>query len=120
MPSGIKARFDRFERFAVDVVYDRRTGRAARVFGMVLNAFSYLFEGIVRLRWYLYRNRLLRNRPLGCLVIVVGNLTVGGTEKPRWWRNLPEVCTSKVAKWRFSVAAIKVKKSPFTENCGAR
>ena len=45
-------------------------------------SFSFLFSGIVRLRLFLYSNRLfLRDKPLDCLVIVVGNLTVGGTGK---------------------------------------
>jgi len=35
----------------------------------------------VQLRLWLYRNRILRDQPLGCLVVVVGNLTVGGTGK---------------------------------------
>lgn len=77
----IKRRLDSLERFLVDVVYDRRSGRAARVVGILLNGFSFLFEGIVRLRWFLYSNRIYRNRPLGCLVVVVGNITVGGTGK---------------------------------------
>ena len=33
------------------------------------------------MRFYLYQQRILRNKPLGCLVVVVGNLTVGGTGK---------------------------------------
>jgi len=69
------------EAFLVDVVYDRRTGRSANVAAWILNGFSYLFECVVRLRWFLYSNRIFRNRPLGCLVVVVGNLTVGGTGK---------------------------------------
>jgi tetraacyldisaccharide 4'-kinase len=76
-----KTRVDALERFLVDVVYDRRRGRSAAATAFVLNGFSYLFEGIVRTRWFLYRNRIFRNRPLGCLVVVVGNLTVGGTGK---------------------------------------
>ena len=69
------------EAFLVDVVYDRRTGRSANVAAWILNGFSYLFECVVRPRWFLYSNRIFRNRPLGCLVVVVGNLTVGGTGK---------------------------------------
>ncbi len=79
--SRFKSRLDALEIFLVDVVYDRRKGRAAAVVGSVLNGFSYLFESIVRFRWFLYKNRIFRNRPLGCLVVVVGNLTVGGTGK---------------------------------------
>lgn len=46
-----------------------------------LHGLSFLFSGIVQLRYYLYEHRILRNKPLGCLVVVVGNLTVGGTGK---------------------------------------
>lgn len=35
----------------------------------------------MQLRLWLYRHRILRDQPLGCLVVVVGNLTVGGTGK---------------------------------------
>ncbi|MGE9291850.1 MAG: hypothetical protein ACQKBT_12700, partial [Puniceicoccales bacterium] len=52
--SKLKSRIDALEGFLVDVVYDRRTGRSAAVVGVVLNGFSYLFESIVRFRWYLY------------------------------------------------------------------
>lgn len=78
---SLKRSLDSLERFVVDIVYDRRSGRAARWTACFLNALSYLFEGIVRLRWFLYSNRIFRNRPLGCLVVVVGNLSVGGTGK---------------------------------------
>jgi len=79
--SRLKSRLDALEGFLVDVVYDRRRERSAKVVGFVLNGLSYLFESIVRFRWFLYKNRIFRNRPLGCLVVVVGNLTVGGTGK---------------------------------------
>jgi tetraacyldisaccharide 4'-kinase len=42
---------------------------------------SWLFSGIVQLRLWLYGQRILHDQPLGCLVVVVGNLTVGGTGK---------------------------------------
>ncbi len=42
---------------------------------------SLVFRQIVQARLWLYRKRFLRNHPLGCMVISVGNLTVGGTGK---------------------------------------
>ena len=72
---------DAFEQFAIDVIMGRREGTAAALFGAFLQLCSYLFSGIVQLRLWLYRNRILRDQPLGCLVVVVGNLTVGGTGK---------------------------------------
>ena len=59
----------------------RREGTLAALFGAFLQVCSYLFSGIVQLRLWLYRNRIFRDQPLGCLVVVVGNLTVGGTGK---------------------------------------
>jgi len=72
---------DEFEQFAIDVIMGRREDMPAVLFGSFLQVCSYLFSGIVQLRWWLYRNRVLRDQPLGCLVVVVGNLTVGGTGK---------------------------------------
>ncbi|HEX2862365.1 MAG TPA: tetraacyldisaccharide 4'-kinase [Lacunisphaera sp.] len=72
---------DEFEQFAIDVIMGRREGTLAALFGGFLQLCSYLFSGIVQMRLWLYRNRILRDHPLGCLVVVVGNLTVGGTGK---------------------------------------
>ncbi len=77
----LKQKLISFEQFAIDVVYGRRDDLPAALFAGVLQGFSYLFQGIVKLRWWLYRHRVLHDQPLGCLVVVVGNLTVGGTGK---------------------------------------
>ena len=74
-------KFDEFELFAIDVIMGRREGTMAMLFGAFLQVCSYLFSGIVQLRLWLYRHRIFRDQPLGCLVVVVGNLTVGGTGK---------------------------------------
>ena len=70
-----------FELYTVDVVLGRRADAGAAVYGAFLQVLSWLFSGIVQLRLWLYRNRILHDQPLGCLVVVVGNLTVGGTGK---------------------------------------
>lgn len=67
--------------FAVDVVYERRKGFGALVLGGFLRVLSWIFGLLVRLRLWLYRHRIFRDTPLGCKVVVVGNLTVGGTGK---------------------------------------
>jgi len=76
-----KHRFERLEEFTIDVAFDRRDGRLERAYGAFLRGLSQIFSGIVQLRTYLYKKRVLRDQPLGCLVVVVGNLTVGGTGK---------------------------------------
>ncbi len=71
-----------FEEFAVDVVYDRRqAGAGVKALGGFMLGLSWVFDGIVRARCWLYEQRIFRNQPLGVPVLVVGNLTVGGTGK---------------------------------------
>ena len=77
----MSARSERLEQFAVDVILGRRTGVRAALLRVFLHALSLLYEDIVQVRLYLYRRRILRERTLGCLVISIGNLTVGGTGK---------------------------------------
>ena len=77
----IRQKTNEFEQFAIDVILGKREGVAAAVFAAFLQVCSYLFSGIVQLRLWLYRTRILHDHPLGCLVVVVGNLTVGGTGK---------------------------------------
>ena len=70
------------EQFAIDVILERRYGKRAALLRMFLFvAVAGLHAAIVQTRLWLYRKRFLRNHPLGCMVISVGNLTVGGTGK---------------------------------------
>jgi|TARA_B110000438_G_scaffold300532_1_gene353152 tetraacyldisaccharide 4'-kinase len=70
-----------FEKLAVDVIYDRRRDGVARLLAAFLRVLSGIFWVVVKLRQRLYRARIMRASHLGCMVIVVGNLTVGGTGK---------------------------------------
>jgi tetraacyldisaccharide 4'-kinase len=63
-----------------------------------LKVLSWIFEVLVRLRLWLYRNRLFRDTPLGCKVVVVGNLTVGGTGKTPIVLKMARVLTSRGRK----------------------
>src|SRR3984893_11369221 len=72
---------ENLEQFGIDVVLGRRRGFRAAVLRGMLYALSFGYERIVQLRLYLYRKRIFRERTLGCLVISIGNLTVGGTGK---------------------------------------
>ncbi len=74
-------RLEQLEEFGIDVVLERRHGARASILRGVLYALSLLYDRIVQLRLYFYRKRVLRERALGCLVISIGNLTVGGTGK---------------------------------------
>ena len=70
-----------FVHMTADVIYDRRDGFWVGIYAAFLKGLSFIFSGIVRLRHKMYDSRILRDFPLGCTVVVVGNLTVGGTGK---------------------------------------
>ncbi len=79
--SWLKRKATQFEQFAIDVIYGRRDDPAAVLFAGFLHLWSLLFSGIAQVRLWLYQKRILHVQPLGSLVVVVGNLTVGGTGK---------------------------------------
>jgi len=72
---------EQLEQFVIDVILERRNGFRASLLRSVLGGLSKIYEGAVNARLWLYRNRVLRERTLGCLVVSIGNLTVGGTGK---------------------------------------
>src|SRR4051812_25842973 len=79
--SWLKRQITSLELYTVDVIYGRRAGAGPAIYGAVLQVFSWLFNGIAQSRLWLYQRRIFHDQPLGCLVVVVGNLTVGGTGK---------------------------------------
>lgn len=101
-----------FAQFTADVIYDRRHGRAAEVMAGFLYALSFLFSGIVQVRYYLYEHRILRNKPLGCLVVVVGNLTVGGTGKTPVVEKFARILNERGRKVAILSRGYKSKKEP--------
>ncbi|MGV3531750.1 MAG: tetraacyldisaccharide 4'-kinase, partial [Chthoniobacteraceae bacterium] len=77
----MRRRLEDFEQFAIDVILERRYGKRAALLRWFLYGLSWLFRGIVQMRLWLYRERLFREHSPGCMVISIGNLTVGGTGK---------------------------------------
>ena len=72
---------DSLEQFAVDVILERRAGKRAGVLRAILHGISFLYMLIVSSRLRFYRNHIFRRHQIGCPVISIGNLTVGGTGK---------------------------------------
>ena len=79
--SWLQKKFNALELYTIDVILGRRAGAGAAVYGAFLQVLSWLFSIVAQTRLWLYRTRILHDQPLGCLVVVVGNLTVGGTGK---------------------------------------
>lgn len=72
---------EKLEEFAIDVILERRYGASAFLLREFLTVLSRIYGKVMRLRVWLYDRRVLRWHSPGCLVISVGNLTVGGTGK---------------------------------------
>ena len=72
---------DDLEQYAIEVILNKKPGFRASLLRVILRALSFIYLAIVQVRLYLYRNRILQEHQLGCLVISIGNLTVGGTGK---------------------------------------
>ncbi len=77
----LKKKVNALELYTIDVIYGRRAGAGPAIYGAFLQALSWLFSAVAQTRLWLYRKRIFHDQPLGCLVVVVGNLTVGGTGK---------------------------------------
>src|SRR5471030_3036644 len=72
---------ERLEEFAIDVILERRYGKRASLLRALLYILSCVYLQIVSFRLWLYEKRIAPVHALGCLVVSVGNLTVGGTGK---------------------------------------
>ncbi|MDR0535514.1 MAG: tetraacyldisaccharide 4'-kinase [Puniceicoccales bacterium] len=95
----VKVLGDRLVDLTTDVIYDRAgMTPGVRAYAAFLSALSMLFEAVVRLRVFLYDKRFLRDTPLGCKVVVVGNLTVGGTGKTPVTEKLARVLSERGRK----------------------
>ena len=78
-------RLERTERFLVALIStpgaDVGGTRRIRLLLWGLKQLSHLYRSATQLRLFLYDKGILRHHALGCQVISVGNLTVGGTGK---------------------------------------
>ena len=77
--------FERLESYLVKLIQEKGADRDQPV-GIVfllrfLKALSWLFGGVVAIRYFLYGTGALRRHPLGIQVISIGNVTAGGTGK---------------------------------------
>ena len=77
--------FERLESYLVKLIQEKGADRdqpAGIVYLLrLLKILSWLFGGVVAIRYFLYRTGALRRHPLGIQVISIGNVTAGGTGK---------------------------------------
>ncbi len=71
----------RIQQYFLDIIEDRRQGRKARAIAGILSGLAKVYGALVQSRLLLYRAGILRRKTLGCMIVSVGNLTVGGTGK---------------------------------------
>ncbi|MDO9543032.1 MAG: tetraacyldisaccharide 4'-kinase, partial [Kiritimatiellia bacterium] len=72
---------EKLERFFLAVINEQREGPGADFLRWILRYLSYIYGAITSGRNFLYEKRIFRHHTLGCQVISIGNLTVGGTGK---------------------------------------
>ncbi|MCF7837257.1 MAG: tetraacyldisaccharide 4'-kinase [Candidatus Marinimicrobia bacterium] len=115
-----QSRFERIEFYVLGVIEGRRQGRGARVLRWFLRQLSYLFAGVVQGRLWLFRHGIRRYHTLGCQVVSVGNLTVGGTGKTP----IVEIFGRSLARKGRRVAILsrgyKRREAPWTERLAQR
>ena len=113
-------RLEQLETFLLGVIEDRRDGRMATFLRGLLRGLSYVYTSLVQLRLWLYRQRIARPHELGCQVISIGNLTVGGTGKTP----IVEVFARTLQKAGRRVAILsrgyKKEEEPFLERLANR
>ena len=97
----------------LSVIQDRRDGPVENVLRGLLRGLSVVFTGAVQFRLWLYRTGLLRYHTLGCQVISVGNLTVGGTGKTPVVEVLARLLAANGRKVAILSRGYKREKLPF-------
>ncbi|OQA86472.1 MAG: Tetraacyldisaccharide 4'-kinase [Lentisphaerae bacterium ADurb.Bin242] len=72
---------ERLEQFFIEVIRERRHDVVGTSLKGLLFLASRFYRRAVQFRMWMYDNRVIRNRAIGCLVVSIGNLSCGGTGK---------------------------------------
>ena len=72
---------EKCEQFFLEVIRERRHDFMGTFLKGILFTASRFYRRAVQFRLWMYDNRVIRNRSIGCLVVSIGNVTCGGTGK---------------------------------------
>ncbi|MDH3345756.1 MAG: tetraacyldisaccharide 4'-kinase [Kiritimatiellaceae bacterium] len=106
---------ERLEQRLLKVIAGDVPGKRAGALRGFLKMLSWLFYVLVQLRLVLHRHRIIRASTLGCQVISVGNLTVGGTGKTPIVETFARSLTEKGRKVAILSRGYKSRKTPLWE-----
>ena len=106
---------DHLEKKLLRVISKETRGKRATLLRGFLKTLSWLFGSIVVSRLALYRHRIIRASTLGCQVISVGNITVGGTGKTPIVETFARSLQQKGRKVAILSRGYKSRKTPLWE-----
>lgn len=72
---------EHLEQYFIEIIREKRHQPLDVAANALLFIASRFYRRAVQFRLWMYHNRMIRNRAIGCLVVSIGNLTCGGTGK---------------------------------------
>jgi tetraacyldisaccharide 4'-kinase len=106
---------ERLEQKLLKVISKEVRGKRVACLRGFLKSLSGLFGMLVQLRLLLFKHRILRANTLGCQVISVGNVTVGGTGKTPIVETFARSLQQKGRKVAILSRGYKSRKTPLWE-----
>ncbi len=109
----IREAIERLQQYVVGVVEKPPRTLCAKGVRAGLFCLSRVYRTLVQLRLLLYEHGIIRQRRLGCLVVSVGNLTVGGTGKTPVVEVFAKTLASKGRRVAILSRGYRSKSTPF-------
>jgi tetraacyldisaccharide 4'-kinase len=106
---------ERLEQRLLKVIAKETHGKRAACLRGFLKVLSWIFSLLVQLRLLLHKHRIIRASTLGCQVISVGNVTVGGTGKTPIVETFARSLQQKGRKVAILSRGYKSRKTPLWE-----
>jgi tetraacyldisaccharide 4'-kinase len=106
---------ERIEQKLLKVISKETRGKRSACLRGLLKSLSWIFGAAVQLRLLLFKHRILRASTLGCQVISVGNVTVGGTGKTPIVETFARSLQQKGRKVAILSRGYKSRKTPLWE-----